>query len=329
MRRVTPSASSPRRRARRRARRSRLCAVAVAAAEGFKRQAVPRHRRRQAVFLAGRHGVGALPSPEPRGRGEVPEEPRRAALHRRAGGGAGRARRAQRPECLRRATARGQRSGQAQRGVLRARGLDRQARQRTRHLRRHASHVGRQVEQEVGRRAGDLHGRQRRGVRRMAGATLQGRRHHLDPRRRPPCRKRRAQRDHPRHGAWPAQGRRRRAPAHVSSPRRQRLGHLVPRRRLARLQHAAERPRARVHRPLRQDARRLRPHAGQAGDRRRADLRRSPGVVQRQEARPLDRRRRAPAAVLGSVQRRLRPHLRASLGVADVVAGAGRRSTTR
>ncbi len=132
---------------------------------------------------------------------------------------------------------------QAQRGVLRARGLDRQARQRARHLRRHASHVGRQVEQEVGRRAGDLHGRQRRGVRRVAGATLQGCRHHLDPRRRSPGRIRRAHRHHARHGAWPAQGRRRRAPAHVSSHRRQRLGHLVSRRRLAGLQHAAERPR--------------------------------------------------------------------------------------
>ena len=39
---------------------------------------------------------------------------------------------------------------------------------------------------------------------------------------------------------------------------------VVPRRRLARLQHAAERPRRRVHRPLRADPRRLRPHARQA-----------------------------------------------------------------
>ena len=51
---------------------------------------------------------------------------------------------------------------------------------------------------------------------------------------------------------------------------------------VARLQHAAERPRRRVHRPLRPDARRLRPHAGQAGARRRADLRRSSGLLQRQ-----------------------------------------------
>ena len=61
----------------------------------------------------------------------------------------------------------------------------------------------------------------------------------------------------------------------------------------------------------------------------RADLRRPPGVVRREEVRPLDRRRRASAAVLESLRRRLRPHLRPSLGVADVVAGEDRRSTTR
>ena len=57
--------------------------------------------------------------------------------------------------------------------------------------------------------------------------------------------------------------------------------------------------------------------------RRRADLRGPPDLVQRQEARPLDRRRRAPAALLGPVQRRVRPHLRPSLGLADVGAGQG------
>ena len=36
---------------------------------------------------------------------------------------------------------------------------------------------------------------------------------------------------------------------------------------------------------------------------------------------PLDRRRRAPAALLGPVQRRLRPHLRPPLRLADVGAG--------
>ena len=111
--------------------------------------------------------------------------------------------------------------------------------------------------------------------------------------------------------------------------RRPRLVDVVPRRRLARLQHAAERPRRRVHRPLRPDTRRLRPHADEAGARRRADLRGPPGLVQRQEARPLDRGRRAPAALLGSVHRRLRAHLRAPLGLADVGARAASRSTIR
>ena len=44
---------------------------------------------------------------------------------------------------------------------------------------------------------------------------------------------------------------------------------------------------------------------------------------------PLDRRRRAPAAVLGPVHRRVRPHLRPPLRLADVGARAEARSTTR
>ena len=47
------------------------------------------------------------------------------------------------------------------------------------------------------------------------------------------------------------------------------------------------------------------------------------------EARPLDRRRRAPAALLGPLLGRLRPHLRPPLGLADVGAGHASRSTTR
>ena len=135
--------------------------------------------------------------------------------------------------------------------------------------------------------------------------------------------------DHPRDGPRPAQGRRRDPPDDVPPDGRQRLLRVVPRRGLARLQHAAERPRRRVHRALRRDARRLRPHAGQAGDRRRADLRGPPGLVQGHEARPLDRRRRAAAALLGPLLGRLRPHLRPPLGLADVGAGTQRRSTTR
>ncbi len=48
---------------------------------------------------------------------------------------------------------------------------------------------------------------------------------------------------------------------HVSPAGRQRLLHLVSQRRLARLQHAAERPRGRVHRPLLRDTSGLRSHA--------------------------------------------------------------------
>ena len=41
-----------------------------------------------------------------------------------------------------------------------------------------------------------------------------------------------------------------------------------------------------------------------------------PGQLQRRHPRPLDRRRRAASALLGSVRRRVRPHLRPSLGLA-------------
>ena len=51
---------------------------------------------------------------------------------------------------------------------------------------------------------------------------------------------------------------------------------------VARLQHAAERPRGRIHRPVRPDARRLRSHPDQARARRRAGLRGSSGLVRRQ-----------------------------------------------
>ena len=97
---------------------------------------------------------------------------------------------------------------------------------------------------------------------------------------------------------------------------------VVPRRRLARLQHAPERPRRRVHRPLRPDARRLRPHAGQS---RCSTASRSTRTTRSRSTPtklgPLDRRRRAPAALLGPVRRRVRPHLRPPLGLADVGAG--------
>ena len=53
---------------------------------------------------------------------------------------------------------------------------------------------------------------------------------------------------------------------------RQRFRSVLSRRPVARFQHAAERTRARVHRPLRPDARGLRSRARQTGARRRADL---------------------------------------------------------
>ena len=63
--------------------------------------------------------------------------------------------------------------------------------------------------------------------------------------------------------------------------------------------------------------------------RRRADLRGPPRLVQGEGAGPLHRRRRAPAAVLEPVHRRVRPHLRPPLGLADVDARAASRSTAR
>ena len=167
-----------------------------------------------------------------------------------------------------------QRSRAAERGLLRARGLDRRARQRARPLRRPAADVGRQVEQEVGRRARDLHAGERRGVRRVDRPPLQGRRHRLDPRRRSAGRDRRAPRDRPRDGRGIRARRRRQRTSSRFIPtggsgsaepfhddewldfNMRQNGHV-----------------AGVHGPLRPDARGLRPHARQAGPRRRADLR--------------------------------------------------------
>ena len=161
----------------------------------------------QAVLLAGRHRLGAVPPAEPRGGGPLPAEPRRAALHRHPGGRAGRARR---PERRRTRTATRpldeQRSGPAERGVLRARRLDRGARQRARALRRHAADLGRQVEQEVGRRPGDLHAGERRGLRRVAGPRYKDAGIDLDSRRRSAGRNDSAPRHHARDGARPARG---------------------------------------------------------------------------------------------------------------------------
>ena len=204
--------------------------------------------------------------------------------------------------------------------------------ERARPVRRLAADVGRQVEQQkrgAGPEIFTPENAERYGE--WLGRAIQGdAEHHLDSRRRSADRDRRAQGDHPGDGARPARGRRRRAPDDVPSARRptaRRPGSTTDEWldfNMRQNGHVAG-----VHRPLRPDARRLRPHADQAGARRRADLRGSPGLVRRQAARPLDRGRRPPAALLGSLHRRVRAHLRAPLRLADVDARRGRRSTTR
>ena len=99
-------------------------------------------------------------------------------LHRDPGGGAGRARRARGPEPLRapspprqRPRAPGREGGPGQR-LLGPRRLRRREGERAGSLRRLPADVGRQVEQEVGRRARDLHRRERGRLRRVAGAAL-------------------------------------------------------------------------------------------------------------------------------------------------------------
>ena len=209
------------------------------------------------VLLPRGHGLGALSPAEPRGGRPLPPGSRAEGLHRDPGGGARRARRARRPEPLRapaaprqRPRAAGREGGPRQRllGPRRLRGREGQ---RARAYRRLPAHLGRQVEQEVGRRARDLHPGERGRLRGVAGAALPRPRGDLDPRRRPAGGDRGPQGDPPGDGARPAQGRRRGPPHDVPPHGRQRLLRAVPRRGLARLQHAAERPRRRVHRALR------------------------------------------------------------------------------
>ncbi len=83
-----------------------------------------------------------------------------------------------------------------------------------------------------------------------------------------------------------------------------------------------ERPFTGVHRSIRQNAQRLRPLAGEAGARRRADLRRPSRLVQCETTWPFDSRRCQAGALLGSVLGRIRPHLRPSLRLANVDAAA-------
>ena len=83
-----------------------------------------------------------------------------------------------------------------------------------------AADLGRQVEQEVGRRTGDLHAGRTPRPTALARRALQGRGRDLDPRRRPPDRNGGAPRDHRGHGPRPARRRWRVAPDHLSSRRR-------------------------------------------------------------------------------------------------------------
>ena len=99
---------------------------------------------------------------------------------------------------------------------------------------------------------------------------------------------------------------------------------------VARLQHAAERPRRRSS-----PAATTRPGSTTTGRPIKPVVdgepiyEDHPVSFNADEPRPFDRRRRAASALLGSVQRRVRPHLRPSLGLADVGARPHSRSTTR
>ena len=106
------------------------------------------------------------------------------------------------------------------------------------------------------------------------------------------------------------------------------FGAVVPQRRLAGLQHAPERPRGGFRRPVRDDAHRLRPDARSS---RCSTANRFTRITRSRSMRKRighsHRRRRAAAALLGPVQRRVRPHLRPPLRLADVGTGRGSRST--
>ena len=95
---------------------------------------------------------------------------------------------------------------------------------------------------------------------------------HLDPRWRSARGETRARAGPRRHGRRAAQGRRRTAPRHAAPDGRARVGGHFQQRRHTRLGHSPERPRHRVHRPLRSHAARLPPRAREAGHRRGADL---------------------------------------------------------
>ena len=227
----------------------------------------------------------------------VPGEPGGQGIHGDPGGGDRRGGRPRRPESLRPSAADRSgpgpagREGRPEQRLLGPRRLHREQGQLAGPVHRLSADLGPVLARQGEGRQAAVHRAECRDVRPVARPALQGQATDLDPRRRPPHRERRAEGGHPRHGPRPAQGRRRRAPDDVPSAA------------------AARAPRSefhnddwldfnmrqnghmrRVHRPIREHAGGLRPHAGQAGDRRRADLRGPPGLVRRQEARPLDLR---------------------------------------
>ena len=185
-------------------------------------------------------------------------------------------------------------------------------------VRRPAADVGRQMEPAEGRRPGDLHPGERRSLRRLARPPVPRRRqHHLDRRRRSGGRQRHAPRDRQRHGPRPPRGRR----AAAISSRFIRAATTAPRRTFttrrgststcARTATASSTPAATSER---------RPTTIACRSSRCSMANRSTRTIPISFAAPTqghsiaaDVRR---ADVLGSVQRRVRPHLRPSLGLA-------------
>ena len=232
-----------------------LPAAAAPQPQGLRRPPLPRPRRRDSLLLPGRHRLGALPPPGPRGGHPLPGRPGLEGLHRDPGRGPGGARRAQHPEPLRLHPADRQRPLAARREarprqrLLGPRRLDRGRRQRARPDHWPAAHLGRQVEPQVGRRGRWSSPRRTPSTTASGWGTATTRRTSS--------------------GSWAGTGPSRATSTPRSSGRwrgasaaadggahlmtfhpigRAGLRPVLPRRRVARLQHAPERPRHHVHR---------------------------------------------------------------------------------
>ena len=166
---------------------------------------------------------------------------------------------------------------------------------------------------------------ERRSVRTIRRPAIQGPPDHLGARRRPPHRRRGE--GLARHGARDRDRHERprgllARDDDVPSVRRVHVVHGVPRRSVARLQHAADQPRARAaDSQLGEDRGGLRAHTGEAGRRRRAALRGSSARLPRRAERLLVRRPRPATRVLGRLRRRGGDHLRQSRRVAVLRTG--------